>query len=79
LTASAFEENRQAALLVGCDDFIRKPFQREAILETMAKQIGVQYRFEDVAQPSLNMTPNQGQEGLPCTLDVTALAMMPRQ
>lgn len=33
-TASAFEEERQAVLALGCDDFIRKPFTQNEILES---------------------------------------------
>lgn len=33
LTASAFEEERQAILALGCDDFIRKPFQWPVVLQ----------------------------------------------
>jgi CheY-like chemotaxis protein len=47
LTASAFEEQRQKILAAGCDDFVRKPFKKEELLEKMAEHLGVQYRYED--------------------------------
>ncbi|MBW4563243.1 MAG: response regulator [Mojavia pulchra JT2-VF2] len=43
LTASAFEEERQKILLTGCDDFIRKPFTQQILLEKVSKHLGVKY------------------------------------
>ena len=47
LTASAFEEQRQDSLLAGCDDFVRKPFQQEELLEKLNQYLGVQYVYEE--------------------------------
>ncbi|HEY9667502.1 MAG TPA: PAS domain S-box protein, partial [Coleofasciculaceae cyanobacterium] len=47
LTASAFEEQRAAVLSIGCDDFIRKPFREEILLEKIATYLGVRYIYED--------------------------------
>ena len=47
LTASAFEEERQAILTSGCDDFVRKPFQREELLEKISKYLGARYLYEE--------------------------------
>lgn len=43
LTASAFEEERQKILSIGCDDFIRKPFTQEVLLEKLSEHLGVKY------------------------------------
>jgi len=43
LTADAFEETRLAALSVGCDDFVRKPFQKDLFLTKIAKHLKIQY------------------------------------
>lgn len=43
LTASAFEEDRARVLNVGCNDFVRKPFQEAELLEKIAEHLGVQY------------------------------------
>ena len=43
LTANAFEEERMVALSIGCDDFVRKPFQEHTILEKIAEYLGVEY------------------------------------
>jgi CheY-like chemotaxis protein len=47
LTASAFEEDRSMVLEAGCDDFIRKPFQKEELLEKIGQHLGVVYKYED--------------------------------
>jgi CheY-like chemotaxis protein len=47
LTASAFAEMRSAILEVGCNDFVRKPFQEQMILEKIAEHLGVRYVYAD--------------------------------
>ncbi len=47
LTASAFEEDRQKILAVGCDDFASKPFQEEVLLEKIGNSLGIQYIYEN--------------------------------
>ncbi|KYC42308.1 hybrid sensor histidine kinase/response regulator [Scytonema hofmannii PCC 7110] len=47
LTASAFEEERSQILTVGCDDFLRKPFQESVLFDTMARHLGVRYIYEE--------------------------------
>jgi len=48
LTASAFEEDRQLILSLGCDDFLRKPFREEELLGKMSKYLGVKYIYEEL-------------------------------
>ncbi|MBF2086867.1 response regulator [Thermoleptolyngbya sp. C42_A2020_037] len=48
LTASAFREQRQEILNIGCDDFISKPFRREQIFEAIARHLSVRYVYDDV-------------------------------
>jgi CheY-like chemotaxis protein len=45
LTASAFEEQRQAILSTGCDDFLPKPFQRDDLLAKINHHLGVKYIY----------------------------------
>mgnify|MGYP003492891636 CR=1 FL=1 len=45
LTASTIEERRSFALLVGCDDFIRKPFRKTDIFDTLNQHLGVNYTY----------------------------------
>ncbi|MDY6802464.1 MAG: response regulator [Cyanobacteriota bacterium] len=47
LTASAFEEDRQKILGVGCDDFVSKPFQEEILLEKIGDRLGIEYIYEN--------------------------------
>jgi len=47
LTASVFEEQRQAILSAGCDDFMRKPFEQEHLLAKISEYLGVQYIYEE--------------------------------
>jgi len=47
LTASAFEDERAAVLSDGCDDFIRKPFRQEEIVDVLIKHLGVRFIYED--------------------------------
>ncbi|MGA9379411.1 MAG: ATP-binding protein, partial [Phormidium sp.] len=53
LTASAFEEDRQVILSAGCDDFVRKPFQEQELLEKISQHLGVRYIYE---QETINDT-----------------------
>ncbi|HIK10354.1 MAG TPA: CHASE domain-containing protein [Oscillatoriaceae cyanobacterium M33_DOE_052] len=47
LSASAFEQERESILASGCNDFVRKPFRQEVILEKMKQYLGVEYIYED--------------------------------
>ncbi|HEY9834555.1 MAG TPA: response regulator, partial [Stenomitos sp.] len=53
LTANAFEEQQEAILKAGCDDFVAKPFQREVLLEKIAHHLGVRYLYEQQGTPRL--------------------------
>ncbi|MEM9002877.1 MAG: response regulator [Cyanobacteria bacterium P01_F01_bin.86] len=54
LTASVFEEKREAVLAAGCDDFVRKPYQDAIIFEKLAEYLGVKYVYTDtVDSPAL--------------------------
>ncbi|NES83584.1 MAG: PAS domain S-box protein, partial [Moorea sp. SIO2B7] len=53
LTASSFEEERTAILAAGCDDFMRKPFETNELLEKIVQHLGVCYVYEDTNKPPL--------------------------
>ena len=48
LTASVFEDDREKVLNVGCNDFIRKPFQQKELFDKIAQHLGVQYRYQTI-------------------------------
>ncbi len=57
LSASAFEEDREAVLAIGADDFIRKPVTVDNLLETIGYHLGVEYEYADY-ETSLLHAPN---------------------
>ncbi len=48
LTASTHEDKRSFSLLMGCDDFIRKPFRKMDIFDALSKHLGVSYIYSDL-------------------------------
>ncbi len=74
LTASALEEERTVVLSTGCDDFLRKPFREEVLLEKIAEHLQLRYVYEDQAQPSSLQSDAPGSE-----LTRSALAVMPTE
>ena len=60
LTASAFEEDRKMVLEAGCDDFIRKPFQQDVLLEKISQYLKVSYIYEEPSPTTAgNQTPEK--------------------
>jgi CheY-like chemotaxis protein len=47
VTASAMEENRQALMEIGADDFISKPFREAELLQKMHDHLGLEYVYAD--------------------------------
>lgn len=53
LSASAFEEERNAVMATGADDFLRKPASAEELLVVIGKHLHIEYdTAEDTAEPS---------------------------
>ncbi|MBF2047030.1 MAG: PAS domain-containing protein, partial [Elainella sp. C42_A2020_010] len=46
ITAAVFDEERQAILAAGCDDFVGKPCPEAVFFERLAQHLGVQYLRE---------------------------------
>lgn len=67
VTAHALEEERREILAAGCDDLIRKPYQFDNILDTLAKNIDVRFVYEE--EPTAASVAS--------TLDEAALAALP--
>ena len=47
VTASVLEERHDEILACGCDEVVRKPFRDHEIFETMARQLGIKYIYQD--------------------------------
>lgn len=69
LTASAFEEQRDAILKSGCDDFIAKPFPEKILYQKIAHHLGVRYLYE--AENQFQETDQQ------LSLTIDDLSIMP--
>jgi signal transduction histidine kinase/FixJ family two-component response regulator len=70
LTAHALESERNEILAAGCDDFIRKPWTDGEILETMARNLDIEYEYERERQKECSS------EGC---IDPEALSALPRE
>ncbi|QFY44373.1 response regulator [Candidatus Methylospira mobilis] len=59
VTASAFKDERQAMLDAGMDDFVSKPYRFNEIYDSLARQLGITYRYteEKEAAASVMLTP----------------------
>ena len=47
LTANAFEEQREAMIQAGCDDYMNKPFREEQLLEKLSEYLDVEYIYQE--------------------------------
>ncbi|MGL4503353.1 MAG: response regulator, partial [Planktothrix sp.] len=75
ITASAFSENREECLQVGCDNFVSKPFRREEILDTLSQYLGAKYSYQETKNP---VTRPSSQDKEPDRqLEADALDFMP--
>ncbi|MEH1821474.1 MAG: PAS domain S-box protein [Nostoc sp.] len=72
LTANAFEEQREAMIKAGCDDYINKPFREEQLLEKLSEYLGVQYIYQE---ESYQLT-NPKEEGSKLMLTLTDLVTL---
>lgn len=50
LTASVFKEQDQQILIAGCDAVLHKPYNEAEIYTAMAKQLGLQYVYEETTE-----------------------------
>ncbi|CBN58740.1 MULTISPECIES: response regulator [Kamptonema] len=78
ITASAFEEERSQVLSAGCDDFVRKPFRDEAILEMMAKHLEVSYLYQEHPESNDMLLSGQLISEIGEVLTMEAMALMPK-
>jgi len=71
VTASGLETDRGAVLAAGMDDYVRKPYRPEEILECMRRHLGLRYRSVDTSpeKPEARRAP----------LRVESLAQLPAE
>jgi CheY-like chemotaxis protein len=73
LTASALDDERQAAVQGGADDFLTKPCREDDLLEKMRAKLNIAYDYEE-------MSLAEGQSGNPAaTLSADKLGQLPRR
>ncbi|MCP4117870.1 MAG: response regulator [Desulfobacteraceae bacterium] len=53
VSASVFEEEKEAVLAAGCDDFLGKPIREEQLFKTIARHLPVQYIYEHGPEETL--------------------------
>jgi CheY-like chemotaxis protein/anti-sigma regulatory factor (Ser/Thr protein kinase) len=68
LTASAFEEDREAVLAAGCDAFVRKPLKEGELFKVMGDLLGVRYLYKEVAPEPLATLSKLELDELPAEL-----------
>ncbi|MEH1787614.1 MAG: PAS domain S-box protein [Nostoc sp.] len=72
LTANAFEEQREATIKAGCDDYINKPFREEQLLEKLSEYLGVQYIYKEESYQLTN-TNEEGSQSILTLTDLVSL------
>ena len=81
LTASVFEETRQMVLNAGFDGFVRKPFQKQKLLQTIGQHLGIAYCYEELENetgaPSGLKAPPEGDRSSETIPDLTSAQMPP--
>ncbi|GBG15001.1 histidine kinase [Novimethylophilus kurashikiensis] len=53
VTASVLEQQQEEAKSAGMDDFVSKPYRLEEIYACLARQLGLQYRYENDDTPEI--------------------------
>nr|WP_235656192.1 ATP-binding protein [Fischerella thermalis] len=79
LTANAFEEQRQAMISAGCDDFINKPFREELLLEKLSQYLGVKYLYQQESHLKLSQKQTNTETLLNSIDIVSLLSKMPSE
>lgn len=75
LTASAFEEDRDAVLAAGCDDFVRRPFRESEIFNKLQEHLGVEFTYESYGTAA---SRNSSSCGLSAEALKSTIARLPR-
>ncbi|MES9958149.1 MAG: YfiR/HmsC family protein [Sedimenticola sp.] len=57
LTASVFKEQKIEVMDAGANDFVRKPYRPEEIFDCMARHLGVEFIYDEVAPTGESVEP----------------------
>ena len=74
LTASSFEEDKASILAIGCDEFVRKPFQQEQLFELMRTHLDAQYIYKEAKE-----NPAVSDAFIPTVFSAAAFSNLPSQ
>jgi CheY-like chemotaxis protein len=77
LTASAFDEDQEETLAVGCDDFVRKPFREAEIFDALTRHLGIRFVYEEKETSSQVGKDAEQEKSRAVALLPAALATMP--
>lgn len=77
LTASTFDNERARVIAVGCDDFLRKPFQANQIFQKIAQHLPVQYLYRTNPFPPPVLASGESSQGVIAHQLALALRVMP--
>ncbi|HBE59559.1 MAG TPA: hypothetical protein DEG17_04125 [Cyanobacteria bacterium UBA11149] len=78
LTAQASKSDRTLALSAGCNDFLSKPFQEDALFAKMEKYLGLQYIYAKTNQHSPT-SQKSIEENQTKAITGESLSVMPRE
>ncbi len=71
ISASVFKEDRENVMRVGMDDFIRKPYRTNEILDCLARNLNVRFLYDE--------TPAAAAEASALALHAEAVAALPQE
>ncbi len=57
VTADALEEQRRTVMASGCDDYIRKPFKCNEIIDALVKHLSVTFVYNNNSKPAAVIVP----------------------
>jgi CheY-like chemotaxis protein len=77
LTASSFDEERAEILALGCDDFLRKPFQEHVLFNLLRQYLGVAFVCADGSPGPVARRPDAARlAALPAELQAQLVAAL---